>query len=150
MHISLDRLSYDFFYLFSRTEYSLKACGLNNGDGSAEANWRGFAEEVESLIRNPSSQKLVNAVDLIMTNPPKKQIIENGLIKWIPATPSTQLFADELFIYIRRVRNNLFHGGKFNGHWFAPERSKNLMQSSIIILESCIDHVERVSEAFNG
>lgn len=39
-----------------------------------------------------------------------------------------------LFGHIRRIRNNLHHGAKFNGTWFVPERSQKLISSALEIL----------------
>ena len=58
----------------------------------------------------PSSRQ---AIELILKEPPKKQFIANGLIEWKEVAPATNSRSDALFQYIRRIRNNLFHGGKF-------------------------------------
>ena len=149
-HKHLDELASELFHVFSRTEYSLKAAGFNNGDGAAEANWRDFALDVENLIANPNTQQLKEAIDFIFSAPPKKQVIRNGLIEWEETEPTTNSQADKLLIYVRRVRNNLFHGGKFNGHWFEPERSEALLRSSLVILSSCVESVHDVRSAYHG
>jgi len=146
----LDELASELFHVFSRTEYSLKAASFNNGDGAAEANWRKFALAVENLISNPNSQQLKDAIDFILNKPPKKQVIRNGVIEWEKSEPTTDSQADKLLIYVRRVRNNLFHGGKFNGHWFAPERSEALIRSSLVILTSCVEFESNVRSAYHG
>lgn len=148
-HKSLDKLASELFHVFSRTEYSLKATGFNNGDGAAEANWRKYALAVENLIAIPNSPQLKEAIDFILNAPPKKQVIRNGLIEWEETEPTTNSQADKLLIYVRRVRNNLFHGGKFNGHWFAPERSEALLQSSLVILLSCMESIHDVRSAYH-
>ena len=146
----LDELAHGFFYCFSRTEYALKASGFNKGDGKAEANWRNFAQAVEDLIANPISQALKDAVDFLLQAPPKQQVIVGGNLEWKESPPKTNSRADELLTYVRRVRNNLFHGGKFNGHWFAPERSELLIKHSLVVLEACVDFVPKVRDAYNG
>lgn len=145
----LDNLAIELFRVFSRVEYSLKATGYNNGEGVADVNWRKFALDVEELIANPISQALKEAVDFIFNTPPKKQVIRNNLIDWEISEPTTNSQADKLLIYVRRVRNNLFHGGKFNGHWFAPERSELLLRHSLVVLSSCIESVPDVKAAYN-
>lgn len=75
-------------------------------------------------------------------------MIKNGLIAWDDSRPQTDSRADELLIYVRRVRNNLFHGGKFNGHWFEPERSEPLLRYSIAILDACIREIPEIYEAY--
>jgi len=122
-HKYLDKLACELLHVFSRAEYSLKAANFNKGNGPAKADWRKFALAVEELIAHPKSKELKEAIDFILHAPPKKQVIRNGVIKWEESKPTTDSQADELLIYVRRARNNLFHGGKFNGHWFAPERS---------------------------
>jgi hypothetical protein len=149
-HPHLDELAGKLFHVFSRTEYALKASGFNNGDGAAEANWKSFALAVESLIENPPSAELQIAIDFFFNAPPKKQVIVSGVIKWDISEPQTNSRADKLLIYVRRVRNNLFHGGKFNGHWFAPERSEPLLRHSLTILSSCVEFVPSVRVAFHG
>lgn len=146
----LDQLAEKLFRVFARTEYALKASGFNNGDGLAEANWRKFALAVEELIKNPISQELNEAIKFFFKAPPKKQVIICGVIQWEVSVPQTNSKADELLVYVRRVRNNLFHGGKFNGHWFDPERSEPLLRHSLTILHSCVEFVPSVREAYRG
>lgn len=55
-----------------------------------------------------------------------------------------------MLLYVRRVRNNLFHGGKFNGRRFAPERSELLLRHSLTIHRACIDASEDVHQAFHN
>lgn len=146
----LDDLAADLFRVFSRTEYALKASGFNNGDGDAKANWRNFALAVEGVIANPLSPKLQKAINFFLSAPPKKQVIVGGVIQWQVSEPQTDSPADKLLIYVRRVRNNLFHGGKFNGHWFEPERSEPLLRHSLTILTTCVESVPSVREAYHG
>jgi hypothetical protein len=146
----LNQVASNFFRVFSRAEYALKASGFHKGDGNAEANWGAFASEVSGLIDSPSNESLATAIAFILSSPPKKQVIVSGVIDWSDASPTNTCSSQNLFVYIRRVRNNLFHGGKFNGHWFAPERSKQLISSSITILNDCIAHVGPVNLAYHG
>lgn len=149
-HSDLDLLAGKLFQVFSRTEYALKAAGYNNGDGPAEANWREFALAVEDLIATPTTKELQEAIEFLFAEPPKKQMIVNENIQWATSEPGTNSRADCLLIYVRRVRNNLFHGGKFNGHWFAPVRSKALLRHSLTILTACVEAVPKVREAYYG
>jgi len=146
----LHNIASEFFRAFSRAEYALKASGFHRGDGNAEANWDAFSKEVSELIKNPEDDALAKSIAFILESPPKKQVIVNGAIEWSDANPNNPCPSHNLFIYIRRVRNNLFHGGKFNDRWFAPERSEQLINSSITVLNHCIDHVSSVNEAYHG
>ena len=117
----LHRTAAQFFQVFSRMEYALKVNGYNNGDGAAEANWKKFALAVAFSVNSPPSGGVSEAITFLLKEAPKKQFIASGVLEWKDTPACTGNTADDLFVYIRRVQNNLLHGGKFNGHWFAPE-----------------------------
>lgn len=146
---SLDELATEIFRTFARFEYALKAAGFHNGDGAAEPNWRSFAETIGDLFNKPGASDLDAAVRYILDHPPKKQIIANGVLAWSVSAPDTDLQSDLMLIYVRRVRNNLFHGGKFNGRWFEPERSELLLRHSLVILRACVSASDRLGEAYH-
>lgn len=150
MEDELHRLAIDLFRTFSRFEYALKAAGFHNGDGAAEANWRDFALSVAALFDDPQDEVFKEAIDYILSSPPKKQMVENGVLIWNSTAPQTDIRADRALIYVRRVRNNLFHGGKFNGHWFEPQRSAELLKHSLTILNACLAASDRVNEAYHN
>lgn len=101
-------------------------------------------------MHNPSAPDLKEAIDFILNEPPKKQFIAGGVMEWRDVVPSTNSKSDTLFQYIRRIRNNLFHGGKFNGHWFAPERSERLMCAGLVVLKAAVEQEQDVRDAFHG
>jgi len=143
-------LAAEFFRVFAREEYALKASGFNRGDGPAEPDWTTFATAVEAFVSRPPNAEVQQAIEFILTEPPKKQFISDGFIEWKQVAPSTNSKADKLFQYIRRIRNNLFHGGKFNGHWFEPERSERLMRTGLVVLKAVVEQEPRVNEAYRG
>ncbi len=150
MHATLDELAAELFRTFARFEYALKAAGFHNGDGNAEPNWRSFAESIPGLFDGPTEAPLKVAVNYILEHPPKKQVIAAGILTWTEAAPQTDLQTDRVLLYVRRVRNNLFHGGKFNGHWFAPQRSEALLRHSLEILHACLRASPNVQQAFGN
>lgn len=142
----LDGLAFRFLKKFARVECALKASGFHNGEGTAVANWDKFAQSIGNLLENDS--QLSDAIDYISKNPPKKQVINNGILSW--DTPTVHAHkTHELLLCVRRVRNNLFHGGKFNGHWFAPQRSKELIEHSLSILEGCLRSSTALKNAYD-
>ncbi|MBP6003683.1 MAG: hypothetical protein KA746_09645 [Pyrinomonadaceae bacterium] len=143
----LDNLAKELFQKFSRFEYALKAAGFHTGEGEAKADWRNFALSIEKDLANPEGN-LKAAIEYILTQPPRKQVIRNGLLEWDPSAPTTNSQADLILLYIRRIRNNLFHGGKFNGHWFDPPRSAELLRSSLTVLDACLEASTDVRVAF--
>lgn len=146
----LHKTAVQFFQVFSRMEYALKASGYNNGDGAAEANWKKFALAISPSVNSPPSGEISEFITFLLNEPPKKQFIVSGVFVWRDIAASTGNTADDLFVYIRRVRNNLFHGGKFNGHWFAPERSEKLMGASLAIMCWAIELDPNVQAAYHG
>ena len=147
---ALHSIASKFFQVFSRSEYALKASGFNKGDGVAEPSWKNFALAIESSISDPPSGEITEAINFLLNEPPKKQFIAGGILEWRDSPASTGNVADDLFVYIRRVRNNLFHGGKFNGHWFAPQRSEKLMTSSLAVMLWAIELKPDVKAAYHG
>ena len=145
---TIDEKSFEFFKLFARTEYSLKAAGFHCGNGNATANWENFALSIDEKFTSVTTDGFKKAVKYIKEHPPKKQIISNDSIEWLTTLPQSKCEADLILLYIRRVRNNLFHGGKFNGHWFEPERSEELITHSITILHKAVSLSVNVKTAF--
>lgn len=147
----LHKLAGDFFRLFSRLEYALKANGyLIPNRRNAEADWARFAVEIHDAFNSLEVEELEYAISFMLNEPPKKQINANGLVEWDEPPPNASNQTDLLLQYVRRVRNNLFHGGKFNGRWFAPERSGPLIDSSIKILNACLQVSENINAAYHS
>lgn len=149
-HSELDRLATELFRTFARAEYALKAAGWNSGEGDARANWTAFAKSVDAWFQAPASDEVRDAVDFLLASPPKKQVVVNGVLQWREVKPETNSKADLTLQYVRRVRNNLFHGGKFNGHWFEPERSELLLRHTLTVLRAVIEASPEVREAYFG
>lgn len=146
---TLDLLAFEFFKTFARFEYALKATGYHTGEGDAHPDWNRFAKTLDALFVEKHAGGLDEAIRYLQENPPKKQVIADGKLVWKEVSDNSPP-AKKLLLSIRRVRNNLFHGGKFNGHWFAPERSERLLNSSLHVLEACLlaSSDRNVREAF--
>lgn len=146
----IDDLAFVLFRLFAQFEYCLKATGFmtQGRNGEASPDWTGFARSLPPLFEEPNSAALAKAVHYILEHPPKKQVIEEGRLAWSDRAPNSENLTDLVLLYVRRVRNNLFHGGKFNGHWFAPERSQQLMSAAVVILEAALVASPVMNEAF--
>lgn len=132
----LDNLACKFFKLFAQYESSLKEQGYFRivRHNFPEADWNRFVNE---KIGSDFLQKLGNKTELamyILEKPPMKQVVENGQIVWQEVS-NNEKSVQTLFGHIRRIRNNLHHGAKFNGTWFDPERSEKLISNALEILE---------------
>lgn len=147
---AIDDLAFQFFKTFARFEYALKAAGFHAGTGKAEPNWDSFAKSLNSLFEQHHEGELGEAVRYLLEQPPKVQMVNaDGELEWANKAENGPT-ACQLLLYIRRVRNNLFHGGKFNGHWFAPERSEVLMRHSLTVLRACLEDSRDVKEAYDN
>jgi hypothetical protein len=146
----LDALSLDVFRTFARCEYALKAAGFWLGRNEVKADWRAFARDLGDEFDHPVDPELAAALDYLLGQPPRKQVIRDDQLAWDDTPPDSETRADLVLAYVRRVRNNLFHGGKFNGHWFAPERSGDLLTHSLCILRHAIEAHDRVREAYRN
>lgn len=130
---------FKFFITFSRFECALKNTPtfrlVNNN--SVRPNWDRFINSISDNFNKDRTRELLDAFDYLIANPPKRQQIINGQISWqiITLPPHTSMCI-RLGIYIRTVRNNLFHGGKFVGS-YEPDISRNyiLINNCIIILD---------------
>jgi len=146
----LDSLAWEFFQEFARCEYCLKAVGLREpGRRDPTADWGAFAAEVSPVLEHPDTS-LAPAVSYFLQRPPKKQTIVDGKLDWAESVPDHQSQAELVLRLVCRVRNNLFHGGKFNGHWFEPQRSEELLRYGVQILRAVVASHEKVREAHAG
>lgn len=132
----------EFFITFSRFECALKASNFANGDNDrVTANWDTFIASISKAFNLDKTEELKTAVDYLIQNPPRVQSLDNGKLSW--RDRNFQLNApliNKLSLSIRDVRNNLFHGGKFNGN-YQKDISRNfiLLKNSIIILNKWLE-----------
>lgn len=147
----LDLFAFEFFREFARCEYCLKAVGLrepNRKDPTAD--WGAFAAQVQQAFNVPQSKELVEAIDYYLAHPPKKQVLNAGRLDWSCTLPDHKSRTELILRLVVRVRNNLFHGGKFNGHWFEPQRSEELLRLGLRILQAAVAAHAEVEAAYAG
>jgi hypothetical protein len=141
----------EFYWLFSKFEYALKMSGFHNGNGNAKADWRGFAAAIENDFDKNSSEALAKGAEYILKCPPKKQVVSDGSLEWSSTPPDSTSEVGLLLQYVCRVRNNLFHGGKYRGKVLDnPDRSEQLINGCRSILNHCLELSPKVREAFEG
>jgi hypothetical protein len=147
---SLDKLATRLFREFARFEYALKAAGyLMPRDGDAKPDWTAFAIRIAPAFDRPLPEEVRVAIEYLLAKPPKKQVARNGVLQWEEPQQATTSISDQALRHVRRVRNNLFHGGKFNGNWFAPERSEDLLRHSLAVLEYALATADDVKAAYD-
>jgi hypothetical protein len=147
----------DFFLTFSKFEYALKNSGFfikhpdqPNGAPPAEPDWDTFAVSLRTVFDSTKSEELKEACRYLLESPPNKQVIVNDAPAWETPTRSQVTDFEFLLRAIRIVRNNLFHGGKYNIEFHeTTERTCKLLQSTLVVLNECLRLAPNVCNAFN-
>jgi hypothetical protein len=125
-----------FFVVFARFEYALKRAGFaTQTDRGIRIDWTGFAKRISDSIE-PSDDYLA-AAEYFKSQPPRRQVIgSNGQLDFEPKQSyQNPLSAPELAVLVARVRNNLFHGGKFPiSPVFDSARNRDLLEGGLVIL----------------
>jgi hypothetical protein len=131
----------EFFLTFSRFEFALKLTGFAKGNEErVDPNWEAFAASVRGSFDRNHNPALTRFCDLLDVNPPRKQVLVDGKLAWSTSPPQAGDSDAERYIgLVKRVRNNLFHGGKYNAELHEEiARSEDLLRGSICLLqESC-------------
>jgi hypothetical protein len=146
----LQNLVLRFFVCFSRFECALKRAGYRPQNGDAHAEWDAFAKRRESEFRSDANPLLVEACNYLEKNPPLKQVLRNGQLAWSVEKPRTnQPQLQWLLIMVRRVRNNLFHGGKYPLIPVPePARNPDLLRHCMVLLAACLQLDAAVKSEF--
>jgi hypothetical protein len=140
-HTQLDReLVLDFFLTLSRIEFALKVTNYAQGNTSrAKPDWDKFGRDIKDHFNIKRDEKLEASCNYYLKLPPQKQIFQNSKLTWVDAIPEGLSDPELLLVYVRRVRNNLFHGGKYNIQARdETERNEELLKSGISILHEAL------------
>ncbi len=149
METIVDReLLLDFFLLFSRFEYAIKASGYFKRHQpvpprypNAEPDWDRFAVSLRASFTPNATDEIRRACEYLFDSPPNQQIILHDALAWeTPVRPNNETNIEFLLRMVRCVRNNLFHGGKYNiAEHEDVQRTEILLRSSLTILAACLD-----------
>lgn len=144
-------LASELFCAFAQFEYCLKVTGYCVGGRGDAANpdWTRFARELPPLS-GETGEDVASAISYMLSRPPKKQVYVDEVLQWRDVAPQAEDENDLILLYVRRVRNNLFHGGKFNGRFFEPQRSRELLKHSITLLMAAIFVSPPMLEAYEN
>lgn len=141
-----------FMIMFSRFEYALKKTKYCKKDynGNAEPDWSNFARDHNSLFETEKNPKLKVAVQYLLENPPKRQVVNNdGKLYWSKRNLNSEALLEKLVCSVKGVRNNLFHGGKFeSGSVDEPARNTLLLENCITVLSEFLSLNHTIKNAF--
>ncbi len=144
-------LMLEFFITFSRFECALKASNFSTGDtDKVSANWDAFIASIRPTFSKNKNTQLSQAVDYLVLHPPRIQMVDNGQLGWRDRIFNlNEPEINKLSLSIRDIRNNLFHGGKFNGNYHADiSRNNILLNNAIIILNDWLSLSDQVRQNF--
>lgn len=137
-----------FFLMFSRFEYALKRAGYLKKGTRVEADWKKFGEEIEGKFAAQKCKELGEAIQYLEEKPPRIQIQNNGKLDWCE-TPLEKGDIQGCADAVKRVRNNLFHGGKYpSGPVTDPSRDRELIRHSITVLKYLLELSNEVSRYY--
>ena len=159
-----------FFLFFARFEYALKEAGFvekrrnrasehcapHGGDArvrqskDAKVNWTKYAAHCSALLANNKQSRFQRAVKYLRKNPPKKQIVSGDRLDMTDDAFAGTWDMDRVLTLVRRIRNNLFHGGKrLVGHpEEAVSRDTELLNAGLAVVEACLDADAHLNSAF--
>ncbi|WP_075343150.1 hypothetical protein [Tenacibaculum agarivorans] len=153
-----------FFLVFSRFEYALKKTDdfLIERHGAASANWDAYADSINEDFCNLINQeldgfgfnhekivKLKEAVDFFVMEPPRKQEVEGGVLVYRDRVREDDSLTRKICVYIRRVRNNVMHGGKYIGSNAIGSRNYKLLDLSLYLMDCFLELNDEVKHNFH-
>lgn len=140
-----------FFVVFSRFEYALKRTGYCFPDRNSIAtpDWKKFSQECCALSQDDLS-RLNEAGKYLLEFPPKQQVYANNVLSFAAVAWEKEPHpAAKLIRYVKIVRNNLFHGGKYPGEPVEDvSRNKDLLASCLGVLLFFLTTNRRICETF--
>lgn len=139
----------EFFITFSRFECALKTSQFVGGDDQRVwPDWELFISSIRPAFDKNQFPELIEAFDYILNHPPRIQMVQGTQLGWRDRSfQANEPEINRVGLSIRDVRNNLFHGGKFQGI-YQQDVSRNfiLLKSSIVILNEWL----RLSDVVRG
>lgn len=139
-----------FFFYFARFEYALKRAGFGTETDDAQPDWDAFARKHSTLVTTDNEPGFQEAVAYLRGSPPKKQVATSTGLEWTDDDFHGQFDLPRVLVLVRRVRNNLFHGGKFQSGLAAEvSRDTKLLDASLAVMEACLRSEPSVSYHFS-
>lgn len=121
-----------FVAIFMRFEFALKAAGFCNKEAKyTKVDWA----ELDKALGEEFffCEKTQTVAKLLISEPPKKQIITGGNLDWKDWENRPRKTSD-LITAVCGVRNNLLHGGKHSDE-DDSERNKILINEALEVIE---------------
>jgi hypothetical protein len=158
IRLDLQGLLLGFFLTFSRFEFALKNSGFyvkrreTSDPYEGSPDWDSFAQRLTDVFDCNATPKVRNACDRLLDNPPAREVIGGGGLGWDAEAENDSLSdIERLLRYVRRIRNNLFHGAKFSTlPGLETERNVTLLEDSLIVLDECLRLTDDVRQTYES
>ncbi|MDH0423618.1 hypothetical protein ACMFLR_22340 [Delftia tsuruhatensis] len=144
-----------YFKIFTRIEYSLKQAGyskINQKNNTIDADWEKFARFTSENFKEEHFPGYISAKEYLLAEPPRRQIgAADGSIAFeeVPGALAGRNDFERLISAAKRVRNNLYHGGKMS--WNDDyERNNILIKHCHEVLEAAVKSNNAVFDAYMG
>lgn len=134
-------LACQFLLVFSRFEAALKLSGYARQDRrQLVIEWKRFVQENGDRAAEPE-----RIAPYLVRHPPARQHMADGELKFADETTPETVTSEWILEMVYRVRNNLFHGGKWPAE---PARDGALLRSCLDALSYYVDLRREVSAAY--
>ena len=136
-------LVFEFMWKFSAFECAMKRVGCYtplDKDGPVSASWDLYANRLKE-IQPDWSPSFLEAAGAIVKLAPKQQTVTDGKLGWSPVVRGDgESYARFALRLVCTVRNNLFHGGKYqDGLALEVARNKALLEAALAVLTECYE-----------
>lgn len=134
---------------FLRFEFALKEAGFGPENGDAQVEWGRVTKQLGAAFF--ARIKESGQADTLIHKPPKKQITRGHSLEWEHKAPPET--TSELFEAVRRIRNNLVHGGKSGDPEYDPDdphRNETLTREAQWVVEQALLELDDVRAYFEG
>lgn len=127
-----------FFISFARLEFVLKYNNWVKSDGQVD--WRQFYRNKGKVYKTwrmkTSDDRVLRAIEYLKLEPPQTLEKRNEDLKFVPLKVGNRTNLSLLSLYIKTVRNNLFHGNKEIGA--DNGRDQKLLECSLVVIDDII------------
>lgn len=138
-----NELVFEFMWKFSAFECALKRLRCYSPldkDGPVSTDWDLYANRLKK-IKAVCSPKLLDAAHAIAKLAPKQYTVTNGKLGWSDVVRGDgESYARFALRLVCTVRNNLFHGGKYeDGLAHEVAKNKALLEAALAVLTECYE-----------
>lgn len=141
----------EFFGVFARFEYAMKASQYFKADrwGNAAPDWLVLKANLgpaltESMLAEPN-----DLIAYLLREPPLVQKYSDHGPVFREVELDGQDDGARALEAAKRVRNNLFHGGKHTPH-SPPERDTKLIKAALLVLDRCLEADANLASEFEA